>query len=89
MEDRFSQPQEGPALHASTLEKKGSVLRSRHRLHDGVGYTLGFRHEANQALVGAQNESVCYALVHCRQLCSLIESLVPGRGRGHGARGSW
>jgi hypothetical protein len=54
-----------------------------------VGYTLGFRHEANQALVGAQNESVCYALVHCRQLCSLIESLVPGRGRGHGARGSW
>ncbi len=56
MEDRFSQPQEGPALHTGTLKKIGPVLRPRHGFHDGVGDTLGLDHEPNQALVGTQVE---------------------------------
>ncbi len=56
VEHRFSQSQEWPAADASSLEKERPVLWTRHWLHDGVSHALGFRHEVDQALVGAQVE---------------------------------
>jgi len=56
VEHRLSQSEERPAADASSLEKERPVLWTRHWLHDGVSHALGFRHEADQALVGAQVE---------------------------------
>ena len=56
MEDSFSKSQEGAAVDTRALQEERPVLWTRYGLHDGVGDALGFRHEANQTLVGAQVE---------------------------------